>query len=189
MSQSLSQPTLPELLPLSEADKLLAHCISTDLFQLPFFLSPELADLLRNVYNGEASESVSPQVKAVVLATLANGALNTCNTYLVESLFHRAKKEAAICDDEGSPTMTHLSLLLATYQNNIGRPHSSYLYTGAASRKLFAMGLHSYGPEGNDRPDLIQKRRIIAWSVYYHETKDFHDPCANEPDGLIPLLP
>ncbi|KAI1364322.1 hypothetical protein F5Y08DRAFT_217183 [Xylaria arbuscula] len=168
--QSITQTTLSKWLPFDEAEKLLAHFISTNLFQLPFFSPPELADLLRSVYNSEVNEPASPQVKAIILATLANGALNTCNTNLAESLFHCAKQEAASCDDEVSLTMTHISLLLAMYQNNIGRPHSSYLHTGVASRKLFAMGLHSYGPEGNARPDMIQKRRIMAWSVYYHET-------------------
>ncbi|KAI0517352.1 hypothetical protein F5B22DRAFT_635958 [Xylaria bambusicola] len=170
ISQSINQHRLCDWLPLNEAEKLLGHFISTNIFQIPFFSPVEMTDLLHSVYNSEASASLSPQVKAVVLAILANGALNTSDTYLAESLFVRAKQEVAACDDEVSLTMTHLSLLLATYQNNIGRPHSSYLHTGVASRKIFAMGLHSYGPEGNARPDMIQKRRIMAWSVYYHET-------------------
>ncbi len=170
MSLSITQPSLREWLPLSEAEQLLEHFNSTNQFQHPFFSPSEMAGLLHDVYNSEKSEPVSPQVKAVVFATLANGGLNTSNTDLAESLFHRAKQEAATCDDEVSLTMTHLSLLLATYQNNMGRPHSSYLHTGVASRKLFAMGLHSYGSDSNTRPDMIQKRRIMIWSVYYHET-------------------
>ncbi|KAI0799932.1 hypothetical protein GGR55DRAFT_473457 [Xylaria sp. FL0064] len=170
MSQSITQAALCEWLPLSEAERLLECFNSTNHFQHPFFSPSEMSDLLHDVYNSQANEPVSAQVKAVVFATLSNGALTTSNTDLAESLFHKAKQEAATCDDEVSLTMTHLSLLLATYQNNIGRPHSSYLHTGVASRKLFAMGLHSYGPEGNSRPDMIQKRRIMIWSVYYHET-------------------
>ncbi|KAI0970760.1 hypothetical protein F4678DRAFT_102234 [Xylaria arbuscula] len=170
MSQSITTPTLSEWLPLSEAEQLLERFNSTYHSHHPFFSPSEMSDLLHDVYNGEASEPVSPQVKAVVFATLANGALTTANTDLAESLFHRAKQEAATCDDEVSLTMTHLSLILATYQNNMGRPHSSYLHTGVASRKLFAMGLHSYALDGNTRPDMIQKRRIMIWSVYYHET-------------------
>ncbi|KAF2971492.1 hypothetical protein GQX73_g2126 [Xylaria multiplex] len=129
-----------------------------------------MVGLLHSVYNNEASETTSAQVKAIVFATLANGALNTSQTDLAETLFNQAKQEAAAYDDEVSLAMIHFSLLLATYQNNMGRPHSSYLHTGVASRKLFSMGLNSYGPEGTARPDMIQKRRITLWSVYYHET-------------------
>ncbi|KAI1422118.1 hypothetical protein F5Y12DRAFT_764596 [Xylaria sp. FL1777] len=170
ISQSITQLTLREWLPLSEAEQLLEHFNATNHFQHPFFSPSEMTDLLHDVYSNSEASKRSPQVRAVLFATLANGGLTTSNTDLAESLFHRAKQEAATCDDEVSLTMTHFSLLLATYQNNMGRPHSSYLHTGVASRKLFAMGLHSYGPEGNTRPDMIQKRRIIIWSVYYHET-------------------
>ncbi|KAI1757887.1 hypothetical protein F4782DRAFT_1619 [Xylaria castorea] len=169
--QSAARPTLCEWLPLSEAEQLLEHFNSTNHFQMPFFSPSEMIDLLQAVYSNEASDPASPQVKAVVFATLANGALNKSQTNLAESLFHRARQEAATCDDEVSLTMIHFSLLLATYQDNMGRPHSSYLHTGVASRKLFAMGLNSYGPESNTHPDTIQKRRIMIWSVYYHETR------------------
>ncbi|TGJ80830.1 hypothetical protein E0Z10_g7931 [Xylaria hypoxylon] len=170
VSQSVTRPTLYEWLPLSEAEQLLEHFNSTNHFQHPFFPPAEMAGLLHSVYNNEASDPASPQVKAVVFATLANGALNTSQTDLAETLFNQAKQEAAPYDDEVSLTMIHFSLLLATYQNNMGRPHSSYLHTGVASRKLFSMGLNSYRPEGNTHPDMIQKRRITLWSVYYHET-------------------
>ncbi|KAJ8131716.1 hypothetical protein O1611_g1911 [Lasiodiplodia mahajangana] len=168
--QSTTQPALFEWLPLNEAEQLLERFTSTNHFQHPFFSQSEMTDLLHSVYSSEANEPVAPQAKAVVFATLANGALNKSQTDLAESLFHRARQEAALYDEEASLTMIHFSLLLATYQDNMGRPHSSYLHTGAASRKLFAMGLNSYGPEGNTRPDMTQKRRIIIWSVYYHET-------------------
>ncbi|KAI0096800.1 hypothetical protein GGR51DRAFT_566981 [Nemania sp. FL0031] len=168
--QFTTEPTLSEWLPLSEADQLLEKFTSTNHFQHPFFSPSEMTNLLHSVYSNEANDPVPPQVKAVVFATLANGALNKTQTDLAESLFHRAKHEAAPCEDEVSLTMIHFSLLLATYQDNMGRPHSSYLHTGVASRKLFAMGLNSYGAEGNTRPDMTQKRRIMIWSVYYHET-------------------
>ncbi|KAI0469137.1 hypothetical protein F4859DRAFT_516490 [Xylaria cf. heliscus] len=170
VSQLATQPTLRDWLPLSEAEMLLERFNSTNNFQHPFFSPSEMTNLLHVVYNSEASEPVSPQVKAVVFATLANGALTTSHTDLAESLFHRARQEVAICDDEVSLTMAHISLLLATYQDNMGRPHSSYLHTGVASRKLFAMGLNSYRSGGNICPDMIQKRRIMIWSMYYHET-------------------
>ncbi|KAI1124028.1 hypothetical protein F5Y10DRAFT_285470 [Nemania abortiva] len=170
MTQSITQSRLSEWLPLSEAEQLLGHFNSTNQFQHPFFSPSEMTDLLHVVYRSEVGEEAAPQIKAVVLATLANGALNKSHTDLAESLFHRARQEAAAYDDEVSLTMIHFSLLLATYQDNMGRPHSSYLDTGVASRKLFAMGLNSYGPGDSARPDIIQKRRIVVWSVYYHET-------------------
>ncbi|KAI0401484.1 hypothetical protein F4802DRAFT_618937 [Xylaria palmicola] len=169
-AQSVTRPTLCEWLPLSEAEKLLEHFNLTTHFQHPFFSPSEMIDLLHAVYNNEASEPAPPQVKAIVFATLANGALTTSQTDLAETLFSQAKQEAAPYDDEASLTMIHFSLLLATYQDNIGRPHSSYLHTGVATRKLFSMGLNSYGPGSNTRSDILQKRRIILWSVYYHET-------------------
>ncbi|KAI0188717.1 hypothetical protein EV127DRAFT_115600 [Xylaria flabelliformis] len=168
---STAQSTLHEWLPLNEAEQLLERFNLTNHFHHPFFSPSEMTNLLHIVYSVEASEPASPQVKAVVFATLANGALNKSYTGLAESLFHRARQEAATCDDEVSLTMIHLSLLLATYQDNMGRPHSSYLHTGVASRKLFSMGLNSYRPERNVHPDTIQKHRIMIWSVYYHETK------------------
>ncbi|RWA03516.1 hypothetical protein EKO27_g11588 [Xylaria grammica] len=169
-SHSVARLTLYEWLPLSEAERFLEHFNSTNHFQHPFFSPAEMTNLLHSVYDSGPSEPASPQVKAVVFATLANGALNTSQTDLAETLFNQAKQEAATYDDEVSLTMIHFSLLLATYQNNMGRPHSSYLHTGVAARKLFSMGLNSYGPGDNTRPDMIQKRRITLWSVYYHET-------------------
>ncbi|KAI1741489.1 hypothetical protein F4680DRAFT_446948 [Xylaria scruposa] len=168
--QSATRPTLHEWLPLNEAEQLLEHFILTNYFHHPFLSPSEMTDLLHTVYSTEVAEPASPQVKAVMFATLANGALNKSQTDLAESLFHLARQEAATCDDEVSLTMIHLSLLFATYQDNMGRPHSSYLHTGVASRKLFSMGLNSYGPESNVHPDTIEQRKIIIWSVYYHET-------------------
>ncbi|KAI8622995.1 hypothetical protein F5Y19DRAFT_468841 [Xylariaceae sp. FL1651] len=158
-AHSIAWPVLRERLPLSEATQL-----------LPFFSSSEIISLLHAMYNGKVGASMPPQMQAVIFIILANGALNTPHTDLAESLFCRAKQEAAICDDEVSLTMIQISLLLATYQDSMGRPHSSYLHTGVATRKVFAMGLSNYGAGGDARLDIIQKRRAMIWSVYYHET-------------------
>ncbi|KAI1501203.1 hypothetical protein F5X99DRAFT_383700 [Biscogniauxia marginata] len=160
---------LSEALPLEEARAILELFKSTTNLFLPFWTESELDGFLAILYSHDAEESISCQAKGITFAILANGALHAKKTDLAESLFARAKQEVALCDDVVSLTMIQFSLLLASYQNNMGRPNSSYLQVGIACRKAWAMEL-GYEPASMTFAEGLQKRRATMWYLYFCET-------------------
>ncbi|KAI1264454.1 hypothetical protein F5Y18DRAFT_82065 [Xylariaceae sp. FL1019] len=165
------QVMLHDRISLDQAIHLLELFNATVQFTLPLFSLNELLDMLHAVYNVDANEAVTLQSRCTITASMAIGALHTPQTDLAESLFLQAKQESVTCNEEASLTMIHFTLLLATYQNHMGRPHSAYLHTGAASRKMFALGLNNYGfSKSDNQTQMIHKHRGMVWCVYYHET-------------------
>ncbi|KAI1492765.1 hypothetical protein F5X96DRAFT_624785 [Biscogniauxia mediterranea] len=160
---------LSEALPLEEAREILEVFKSTTNLLLPFWSDLELDGFIASLYSHNAEETMSLQAKALSFAILADGALHMKRTNLAESLFARAKQEVALCDDVVSLTMIQFSLLLASYQNNMGRPNSSYLQVGIACRKAWSMGL-GYESTSLITAEDLQKRRCTTWYLYFYET-------------------
>ncbi|KAI0154519.1 hypothetical protein GGR57DRAFT_104984 [Xylariaceae sp. FL1272] len=163
--------TLRDRISLEQAVHFLELFNATVQFTLPLFSLSELLDMLHAVYDDNTNESVAVQSRCTITASIAISALHTSQTDLAESLFLQAKQESIAYSEEVSLTMIHFTLLLATYQNHMGRPHSAYIHTGAATRKMFALGLNNYGFGKSDNlPQMMHKHRGMVWCVYYHET-------------------
>jgi hypothetical protein len=157
---SANEPTLPQALCFLEDFKI------TTLQILPFFSQSELDILVHSLFDRDLGRSLHPQARVLALAVLANGALGSHNVPAGELLFSKAKIEAINFDDLVNLHMIQFSMLLAEYQKNMGRPNSSFLQLGNASRKAFAMGLHrdlssSVNILGWD--DELERRRSTVW--------------------------
>lgn len=58
----------------------------------------------------------------------------------------------------------------AYFQSENGRPNSSFLHLGNATRKAFAAGLHKgVNLRAHEKKDSRQ-REITLWALYYYET-------------------
>lgn len=164
-----SHISLLSSLPVQQAIDFLAGFKASTSPVIPLFTDQELDELLAHLYSDGSDTPLSPQKRAVTLMILATGGLTTKHTDLAELLFIKAKQEAAICDDVVSLSMIQFSILLAEYQTNIGRPNSAYLNLGAACRKALAMGLHKENNVPLVPADILQKRRVTFWCLYFHE--------------------
>jgi hypothetical protein len=100
---------------------------------------------------------------------LASGALSADATDLAEKLYEQSKVIAAAFDEAVTLAMIQTSILLSDYQVNMGRPNSSYLHLGAATRRAFAMGLNREGSRARHDDKELQKRRSTMWCLYFHE--------------------
>ncbi|KAF5862893.1 hypothetical protein ETB97_011034 [Aspergillus alliaceus] len=103
----------------------------------------------------------------MLLLGLAMGALGTEHYRWGDILYDRVK---AICGplDEivNVETVQH-----AHYQSEQGRPNSTFLHLGAASRKALSAGLHKEAPsQGGELRDSVQERRTTFWALYFYET-------------------
>ncbi|KAH6658428.1 hypothetical protein BKA67DRAFT_214024 [Truncatella angustata] len=165
-----SHMSLISSLPVQQAVEFLAGFKAAASPIVPLFADQELDDLLHHFYSDESDSSLSPQRRALTLAILAIGGLTTAHTDVAELLFIKAKQEAVVCDDVVSLSMIQLSILLAEYQTNMGRPNSAYLNLGVACRKALAMGLHKESDISLVPADILQKRRITLWCLYFHES-------------------
>jgi hypothetical protein len=157
-----NEPALPQALGFLEDFKL------TTLQILPLFSQSELDILVHSLFDRDLGRSLHPQARVLALAVLANGALGSRNVPVGELLFSKAKIEAIGFDDLVNLHMIQFSMLLAEYQKNMGRPNSSFLQLGNASRKAFAMGLHrdlssSVNILGWD--DELERRRCTIWCL------------------------
>lgn len=135
---------------------------------LPFFTNAELDKMLHHLYNSD--ETQPSQIKALVVAVLALGALATPHTDVAEELMARAKYEAILFDDTVSLPMIQFSLLMAEYQTSMGRPNLTYLMLGTASRKAFALGLHREAANSLTRSEDAEKCRTTLWCLYFMES-------------------
>lgn len=122
--------------------------------------------------NGQQSVGIGG--RSITLAILAMGAISTQHIDWAEVLYKAAKIEADDFDEVVNLHSVQFSLILAVYQNTMGRPNQSYLHLGSANRKAYAMGLHKdiYSGEGAAETDVhaaIQEGRTTMWCLYFHE--------------------
>lgn len=163
-------PKKPSI-PFEQARIFLDRFIEASHYRHPFFTAPELDKLLQELYGSQEQEpALPPQLKAIILAILAIGALSTPHTTLGEVLITQAKRETAIYDDVVTLHMIQFAIFLADYQTHLGRPTSTYLHLGQACRKAFALGLHKETPCTAQNEGELQRHRSTLWSLYFHET-------------------
>ena len=171
---SIAVPSSPgQALPVSleQATVFLKHFKATSRHILPFFADQELDELLQNIYHEPLTDRHPlTQHHSIVLAILAVGALSTDETSTAEMLFARAKSVAAVYEDVVTLSMIQLSLVLADYQINMGRPNSAYLQLGVACRKAFAMGLHKDAANLLTAASDLSRRRTTLWCLYVQES-------------------
>ena len=119
---------------------------------------------------------------------MASASLGTDHFAWGDVLFERVKASLAAFDDVVNLQTIQISLLMishylltllyadwhrfyANYQNEQGRPNSTFLHLGSASRKALSAGLHKDVPHDVDQtPENIEERRVTFWSLYIYET-------------------
>jgi hypothetical protein len=136
---------------------------------VPMFTEMELDQMLHDLYQQDSHLALRSQETGLVLAALASGALSADATDLAEKLYEQSKVIAAAFDEAVTLAMIQTSILLSDYQVNMGRPNSSYLHLGAATRRAFAMGLNREGSRARHDDKELQKRRSTMWCLYFHE--------------------
>ncbi|KAL6405432.1 C6 zinc finger domain protein [Ilyonectria robusta] len=159
---------LIDLVPRHLAVAFLDNFKAASLQLLPFFSTSELDGLLEEVYSPGHSSEVQPLKGALFFMVLAIGALSTTQTEIADTLFLAAKRESAVYEEAVTIPVIQLSLLIADYQLNMGRPSSGYIHVGNACRKGLALGLDTATP--NLTPREIHVRNCTLWSLYFFET-------------------
>ncbi|VUC26540.1 unnamed protein product [Clonostachys rosea] len=134
----------------------------------PFSTPSSLENLLDSAYDDWTA--ITSLKKSYLLLMLAIGALQTTDhAELADRIFIEAKREAVLYEDAVNIPAIQLSLLMADYQINMGRPNSAYLHVGNACRKGMALGLAHI--TGGYTQAQTQERSATLWSLYYHETR------------------
>lgn len=156
------------LVPRDDALLFLQKFKAASLHMLPFFSPQELDDLSRDMCAADISAQIPPLKRASFLMVLAIGALGTAQTELADTLFLAAKRESAVYEEAVTLPVIQLSLLIADYQLNMGRPSSAYIHVGNACRKGLAFGLDTAVP--NTTSHEMRERSCTLWSLYFFET-------------------
>jgi hypothetical protein len=165
-SRSTDNDCTPSV-PIGEARGFLEHFKGTYLPTMGLLTSTAIEELFLCVYSDTPDTSITPK-RALCFAMLAIGALSTPLTSTAELLYHKAKREAVVHDEFVSLPMIQLSILLADYQLNIGRPNAAYLHLGTACRKAFALGLHRATSSGVSSVHT-EERCNALWCLYFFE--------------------
>ncbi|KAJ9489396.1 hypothetical protein VN97_g3869 [Penicillium thymicola] len=109
---------------------------------------------LDRLYNSSPTDHLDAFTQAILLLAMASASLGTEHFAWGDVLFERVK-----------------ALFYANYQNEQGRPNSTFLHLGSASRKALSAGLHKDVPHDVDQtPENIEERRVTFWSLYIYET-------------------
>jgi hypothetical protein len=142
------------------------------LYHLVPFWSKELYERqLEHLYlpsSGTGSDTCS---NSILLMALAMGSLGTQHYRWGDILFERVKASCSSLDDVVNLETVQLSLMMAHFQTEQGRPNSSFLYLGTASRKAISAGLHKESPtEGGEGREIVEQRRLTFWSLFFYET-------------------
>ncbi|KAI2692599.1 transcriptional regulator family: Fungal Specific TF [Penicillium roqueforti] len=126
---------------------------------------------LDKLYNSSPTDHLDAFAQAILLLAMASAALGTDHFAWGDVLFERVKASLTAFDDVVNLQTIQISLHMANYQNEQGRPNSAFLHLGSASRKALAAGLHKDVPHDVDQtPENIEERRVTFWSLYIYET-------------------
>ncbi|KAJ5616538.1 hypothetical protein N7537_001652, partial [Penicillium hordei] len=110
---------------------------------------------LDRLYNSSPADHLDAFTQAILLLAMASASLGTEHFAWGDVLFERVKASLAAFDDV----------------NEQGRPNSTFLHLGSASRKALSAGLHKDVPHDVDQtPENIEERRVTFWSLYIYET-------------------
>ncbi|KAJ5452561.1 hypothetical protein N7445_000744 [Penicillium cf. griseofulvum] len=153
-------------LPYDLAKLFLSRYLSSLYHLMP--LRPKLyyEQCLDRMYNSSPTNHLDAFTQAIILLVMATAALGTDHFAWGDVLFERVKASLTAFDD-----VTDVYGLYANYQNEQGRPNSTFLHLGSACRKALSAGLHKDVPHDVDQtPENIEERRVTFWSIYVYET-------------------
>ncbi|KAE8344812.1 hypothetical protein BDV24DRAFT_160115 [Aspergillus arachidicola] len=163
--KSMDMPVM--FLPRELANLFLRRFLSTVYTLVPFRSKESFEQQLEHLYNPVPGARSETWGQCMLLLALAMGALGTEHYRWGDVLYDRVKATCGPLDDiVNLETVQH-----AHYQSEQGRPNSSFLHLGAASRKALSAGLHKEAPsQGGEPTDSVQERRLTFWSLYFYET-------------------
>ncbi|KAM0437893.1 hypothetical protein ACHAPT_002258 [Fusarium lateritium] len=164
------QERMETILPKPAATQFLGAFSMHSSHALPFINMARAESLMDRLYDAETSIKAPSQDRAVLLMTLAVGALSTPQTDMAETLFVHAKREAGLFDDAATLQMVQFSLLAADYQLSMGRPNAAYLQVAMGCTRALAMGLQTRLEDVSFETDGSQRRCTTLWALYFHQT-------------------
>ncbi|KAJ9226741.1 transcriptional regulator family: Fungal Specific TF [Paecilomyces variotii] len=158
-------------LPREVAMFFLERYLATFYYLTPFWPKETIRRDAERLYDPDIGLQMDPSVKSVILMAMACGALGTEHYAWGEVLYERVKASSNSLDDVVNLQTVQTSLLMAHYQADQGRPNSSFLHLGVATRKAFAAGLHKDAPDNERDADreTVERRRTTFWSLYFYE--------------------
>ncbi|OAL25225.1 hypothetical protein AYO22_05102 [Fonsecaea multimorphosa] len=115
MSKDVLESELSLRLPLALARLFLERFSMTVLHLVPFLNLEIMEEWLGQLYNDD-NEEMATDVKAVLLAILANGATLTEHVKWADALYDRAKREMHVLDETVNNRAIQASLLLISYR-------------------------------------------------------------------------
>ncbi|KAJ5623922.1 hypothetical protein N7510_000231 [Penicillium lagena] len=171
-------------LPYELATLFLSRYLSTLYHLMPYRPKNNFERTLDQLYSLSPSIHPDTLTKAILLLALACGSLGTEYYAWGDVLFERVKTTVAAFDDVVNHQMVQISLLMirtwasstdliqyAHFQNEQGRPNSTFLHLGCATRKALSAGLHKDAPNDDSQSqENVDERRTTLWSLYFFET-------------------
>ncbi|OJJ50396.1 hypothetical protein ASPZODRAFT_1165843 [Penicilliopsis zonata CBS 506.65] len=160
-------------MPYPLAQEFLRRYLSTLYHLTPFKPRAAFEYELEQLYYPSWNTPANPLGQSILLLALALGSQGTEQYHWGELLFDRAKALTAPLDDVVNLQAVQVSLLMAHYQTEMGRPNSSFLHLGTAVRKAFSAGLHKEAAANNHQEGMrkiIEERRVTLWGLYFYET-------------------
>ncbi|CRL17388.1 Fungal transcriptional regulatory protein, N-terminal [Penicillium camemberti] len=157
-------------LPYDLARLFLSRFLSSLYHLIPLRPKPYYEQCLDRLYNSSPADHLDAFTQAILLLAMASASLGTEHFAWGDVLFERVKTSLAAFDDVVNLQTIQISLY-ANYQNEQGRPNSTFLHLGSAARKALSAGLHKDVPHDVDQtPENIEERRVTFWSLYIYET-------------------
>ncbi|KAH8422477.1 Zn(II)2Cys6 transcription factor [Aspergillus melleus] len=157
-------------LPHELAKLFLSRFLSSLYVMVPFQSKETFERQLWNLYNPSPDFRTDTWSHCMILMALAIGCLGTEYYSWGDVLFERVKTSCAMLDDVVNLQTVQISLMMAHFQTDQGRPNSAFLHTGAAARKAISAGLHKEAPNTEDASDGVEERRTTFWALFFFET-------------------
>ncbi|KAI9376114.1 fungal-specific transcription factor domain-containing protein [Aspergillus egyptiacus] len=156
-------------LPYDLATMFLQQFLCTIYYLLPIWSTDTFHQRLEGLY-GPRPAARKENYHCILLMALALGSLLTEHHAWGDVLYERVKASCSSFDDTVNLQTVQLSMFMAHYQNEKGRPNSSFLHLGTAARRALSAGLHKESPnESKDTLDSVEERRRTFWYLYVYE--------------------
>ncbi|PYH87959.1 C6 zinc finger domain protein [Aspergillus ellipticus CBS 707.79] len=157
-------------LPYDLAKDFLNRFLATLYNMVPFWPKETFYQQLEHLYRPTVEIRSDKWAQSMLLMGLAIGALATEHHSWGDILYDRVKASTALLDDVVNLQTVQLSMFMAHFQTEQGRPNSAFLLMGTTARKAISAGLHKESPtEGGDAADSVEERRCTFWSLYFYE--------------------
>ncbi|PWY84832.1 C6 zinc finger domain protein [Aspergillus heteromorphus CBS 117.55] len=157
-------------LPYELAKDFLHRFLATLYHMVPFWPKDVFYQQLEHLYRPTADVRSDKWAQSMLLMGLAIGALATEHHHWGDVLYDRVKASTTSLDDVVNLQTVQLSMFMAHFQTEQGRPNSAFLLMGTAARTAISAGLHKEAPsDGGDAADSVEERRCTFWSLYFYE--------------------